>query len=202
MSQDNNLNIEINNFGNDNDYYFLDDPFMYLKFSPTGDLKLLGRMQAEKSLKVVQEFAMHKTGIPKTEQVRTLIDQEITLEGTVMQWQPEIVALISQRRFDDSDLTYRRVIFGASVPSIVTPSCVLAGETVSGKTLSIYIRKLRIATEEIDFLMGGDEHSGMAFKGVALVDEAPLTTNPTWPYNSNYATQDNIMFFAWLKSET
>jgi hypothetical protein len=119
-----------------------------------------------------------------------------------MQWQPEVMALISQRRFDDSDLIYRRVIFGSRVPSVVTPSCVLVGETVSGKTLQIYIRKLRIATEEIDFAMGGDEHSGMAFKGVAMVDDTPLVTNPSWPYNASYATQDNVMFFAWLNSET
>lgn len=196
----NSLNITTGNFGNDADKFFLYSPALYIDLHDGNGLLGLGYLESELSFKAKQTYASFKTGIPKTEVRRDLIDQEFTLEGTVMQIQPETMALILQRRFDSSDSTYDRVIIGSDMPVMLYPSVVLIGQMASGDELRLYIRRLQIATEDLDIKLGGDDYSRIPFKGTAQVDDDPLGTNPDWPYNPTYGTQDNIAFWAWPKS--
>ena len=195
------LNIDSTKFGNDSNYFFLHDPAMYLNFHDgEGDVGL-GYLSAEKTIRQTQEYAIFKTGIPKSEIRRDIIDQEFVLEGMIKQLQPETLALVMQRRYDDSDSTWRRVIVGTEVPAAIFPSCTLVGKTVDANELRLYIRKLQITAEDLEIILGGDDYASIPFRGTAQKDETPLTTNPTWPYNANYADQDNIAFWAWPKVE-
>jgi len=198
----NNLNIDVANFGNNKDYMFLYDPALFVDFHDGNGLLGLGYMEAEKTIRMIAEYAVFKTGIPHSEIRRDILDQEISIEGILKQVQPETIALVSQRRFDDTDGTWRRVISGSEVPSPVFPSCVLVGQTVDGNELRFYVRRLQITSEDLEIILGGDDYSGIPFKGTAQKDETPLTTNPTWPYNAAYANQDNIAFWAWPKTGT
>lgn len=193
----NNLNIDTTNFGNDDNFMFVYDPAVYLDFHDGEDLLGLGYLEAEKVWRQTVEYAVFKTGIPKTEVRRDIIDQEFVIEATLKQFQKETLALVSQRRVDESDATWDRVIMGQVAPSPIFPSCVLIGQTVDGRELRLYIRRLQITAEDLEITLGGDAHADVPFKGTAQIDSAPLTTNPTWPYNASYATQDNIAFWAW-----
>jgi|GEM_PF-2199748 len=196
------LNIDVANFGDDDNYMFLYDPGVFLDFHDGSGFLGLGYMEAEKTLRMIMEYAMFKTGIPKTEIRRDMLDQEISIEGIVKQLQPETIAFISQRRYDATDPTWRRVHYGTQVPVPVFPSCVLVGQTVDGNEIRFYIRRLQIATEDLEIVLGGDEYASVPFKGLAQKDATPLVTNPTWPHNEAYADQDNIAFFAWPKTGT
>jgi len=196
----NSLNITTGNFGNDADKFFLYSPALYINLHDgSGDLGL-GYLESEFSFKSKQTYAMFKTGIPKTEVRRDMIEQEFTLEGVLMQIQPETLSLIMQRWYDSDDATYDRVIIGSVLPTPLYPSVILVGQDVSGDEVRLYIRKLMITPEDLEIKLGGDDYSRIPFKGTAVVDDAPLTTNPTWPYNSTYGTQDNIAFWAFAKS--
>lgn len=194
------LNITTTNFGNDSEKFFLDSPALYIDLHDGNGLMGLGYLQSELSFKQTVEYAMFKTGIPKTEVRRDVINQEFTLEGVLMQIQPETMALVMQRRFDDDDATYDRVIMGSAVPTPLYPSVVLIGTATNGDELRLYIRRLQITSEDLEIKLGGDDYSSLPFKGTAQVDDDPLTTNPTWAYNTTYGTQDNIAFWAWPKS--
>ena len=101
----NNLNIDTSKFGNDDNYFFLHDPVLYLDFHDGNGEKGLGYLDAEKTLRQAQEYAKFQTGIPKQEIRRDIISQELTFEGTLKQLQPETLALIMQRRYSSTDLT-------------------------------------------------------------------------------------------------
>ncbi len=195
----NSLNITTTKFGNDDDYMFLHDPAMYLDFHDGTGMHALGYMDSQKSWKQTMEYAVFKTGIPTTEIRRDLISQEFSLEGNLKQLQPETLALIMQRRYDNSDGDWERVMIGTDVPAAIFPSCVLIGKNVNGKELRLYIRRLQIVAEDIEILLGGNEYASIAFKGLAQRDLEPLVTNPDWPHNPLYANQDNIAFWAWAK---
>ncbi len=196
----NNLNITTGNLGNDSEKFFLYSPAVYVDLHDGSGSLGLGYLESEISFKGKQTYATFKTGIPKTEVRRDMIEQEFTLEGTVMQVQPETLALIMQRRYDDEDEVYDRVIIGSQLPAMVYPSVILIGQAVSGDEVRLYIRRLMMTVEDLDIKLGGDDYSRIPFKGTAVVDDDPLTTNPTWPYNSTYGTQDNIAFWAFPKS--
>jgi len=190
------LNITTTNFGDDDNYMFLYDPAVYLNFHDgNGDLGI-GYLDAEKAWRQTVEYAIYKTGIPRTEIRRDIINQEFEIETSLKQLQPETLALVSQRRYDTSG-TYRRVMMGSTAPSPVFPSMILIGQTVDGNELRLYIRRLQITAEAFEVMLGGEEHASIPFKGIAQKDSTPLTTNPTWDYNAAYATQDNIAFWAW-----
>lgn len=195
----NSLNIDTTKFGNNDNYFFLHDPAMYLDFHDGVGEVGLGYLEAEKTWRQTQEYAQFKTGIPKSEIRRDIIDQEFVLEGMLKQLQPETLALVMQRRYDDSDSTWNRVIIGSETPAAVFPSCILVGKTVDAKELRLYIRRLQITAEDLEIVLGGDEYSSVPFKGTAQRDSAPLTTNPLWAYNATYGDQDNIAFWAWPK---
>lgn len=196
----NSLNIDTTKFGYDDNYMFLSDPAMFVDFHDGTGLVGLGYLEAEKTWKQTLEYAVFKTGIPKSEVRRDLIDQEFSIEAILKQIQPETIALISQRRYDDSDADWKRVIIGTDVPAALFPSCVLIGKTVDDKELRLYIRRLQITSEDLEILLGGDEHAGVTFKGTAQKDPDPIVTNPDWPFNATYADQDNIAFWAWPKA--
>lgn len=196
----NNLNIVTTNFGDDSEKFFLYSPAMYIDLHDGNGLNGLGYLQSELSFKQKISYAMFKTGIPKTEVRRDIIEQEFTLEGVLMQIQPETMALVMQRRYDDSDDVYDRVIMGSVAPSPLYPSVVLIGQMVSGIEMRLYIRRLQITAEDLEVKLGGDNYSSLPFKGTAQIDSAPLTTNADWPYTASYGTQDNIAFWAWPKS--
>ena len=193
----NNLNITTTNFGNNTNYMFLHDPALYLDFHDSAGLVGLGYLEAEKIWRQKVTYATFKTGIPKTEIARDIIDQEFTIEAKLKQLQPETIALLSQRRFDDSDASWDRVIIGHEAPAAVYPSCILIGKTRNARELRLYIRRLQITAEDFELILGGDNYATVAFKGTAQKDETPLTTNPDWPYNASYAEQDSVAFFAW-----
>jgi len=195
----NSLNITTANFGKDDDYMFLDDPALYLDFHDGGGLLSIGYLEADKVFKQTVEYAVFKTGIPKTEIRRDIIDQEFTIESTIKQLQPETIALVSQRYYDESG-TYRRVVMGSKAPAPLFPSCVLIGQTVDGSELRLYIRRLQITAEDLETVLGGDDYASIPFKGTAQKDTAPLTTNPTWDYNAALGTLDDIAFWAWPKA--
>lgn len=197
MANTNNLNIETTQFGNNDDYMFLYDPALYVDFHDGEGLLGLGYLEVEKTLRQTQEYAVFKTGIPKTEIRRDILDQSFELEAMLKQLQPETIALVAQRRYDNTDQTWNRVIMGSQVPSPVFPSCVLIGQTVNGSELRFYIRRFQITAEDLEVVLGGDDYASVPFKGIAQKDDAPLTTNPDWPYNPAYANQDNIAFWAW-----
>lgn len=197
MANTNNLNIETGQFGNDDDYMFLYDPALYLNFHDGEGLLGLGYLEVEKTWRQTQEYAVFKTGIPKTEIRRDILEQTFELEAQLKQLQPETIALVSQRRYDNTDMTWNRVIIGDKVPSPIFPSCVLIGQNVSGSELRLYIRRFQLTAEDLEIVLGGDDYASVPFKGSAQKDDTPLTTNPDWPYNAAYANQDNIAFFAW-----
>ena len=198
----NSLNIDATQFGNNSDKFFLYSPALYIDLHDGDGLNGLGYLESELAWKSKVEYAVFKTGIPKSEIRRDVIDQEFRLEGVLKQLQPETVALIMQRRYDSDDSTYNRVIIGAIMPTPLYPSVVLIGQTVDGVELRLYIRRLQITAETLDIMLGGDNYSSLPFAGIAQVDDAPSTTNPTWAYNSTYGTQDNIAYWAWPKSSS
>lgn len=198
----NSLNIDTTKFGYNDEYMFLHDPALYLDFHDGTGTHPLGYLDAQKTWRQTMEYAIFKTGIPETEVRRDLISQEFTLEGTLKQLQPETLALVMQRRYDDSDDQWQRVIIGTEVPAAIFPSAILIGKNVSGNELRLYIRRLQIVSEDIEILLGGNEYAGVRFKGIAQKDATPNVTNPTWPYNPAYANQDNIAFWAWPKAST
>src|SRR4030042_1606889 len=166
----NNLNIDTSKFGNDDNYFFLHDPALYLDFHDGNGEKGLGYLDAEKTLRQAQEYAKFQTGIPKQEIRRDIISQELTFEGTLKQLQPETLALIMQRRYSSTDLTWNRVIIGSEVPAAVFPSCILIGKTVDAKELRFYIRRLQITAEDLEIILGGDDYASVPFKGTAQRD--------------------------------
>lgn len=196
----NDLNITTTNFGNNVNYMFLHDPALYLDFHDGNGLLGLGYLEAEKIWRQKVTYAVFKTGIPKTEIARDIIDQEFTLEATLKQLQPETIALVSQRRFDDSHDDWNRVIIGHEAPPAVYPSAVLIGKNKSGREMRLWIRRLQITAEDLEITFGGDDYASVPFKGMAQKDEDPQTTNPMWPYNATYGDQDSIAFFSWPKS--
>ncbi len=198
----NSLNIDTTKFGYNDEYMFLHDPALYLDFHDGTGTHPLGYLDAQKTWRQTMEYAIFKTGIPETEVRRDLISQEFTLEGTLKQLQPETLALVMQRRYDDSDDQWQRVIIGTEVPAAIFPSAILIGKNVNGNELRLYIRRLQIVSEDIEILLGGNEYAGVKFKGIAQKDATPNVTNPTWPYNPAYADQDNIAFWAWPKAST
>lgn len=198
----NTLNINASNFGNNSDKFFLYSPALYIDLHDGDGLNGLGYLESELAWKSKVEYAVFKTGIPKSEVRRDIIDQEFRLEGTLKQIQPETMALVMQRRYDDDDTTYNRVMIGAHAPTPLYPSIVLIGQTVDGVELRLYIRRLQITAETLDIMLGGDNYSSLPFAGIAQVDDDPLTTNPLWAYNSTYGTQDNIAFWAWPKTSS
>lgn len=198
----NSLNIDTTKFGYNDEYMFLHDPALYLDFHDGTGTHPLGYLDAQKTWRQTMEYAIFKTGIPETEVRRDLISQEFTLEGTLKQLQPETLALVMQRRYDDSDTQWQRVIIGTEVPAAIFPSAILIGKNVNGNELRLYIRRLQIVSEDIEILLGGNEYAGVKFKGIAQKDATPNVTNPTWPYNPAYADQDNIAFWAWPKAST
>ena len=195
----NSLNIDPTKFGADDNYMFLHDPALYIDFHDGTGQVSLGYLEAEKTWRQTVEYAVFKTGIPKSEIRRDIINQEFQIEGTLKQLQPETMALIMQRRYDDTDTTWRRVIIGSEVPPALFPSCVLIGKTVDGNELRLYVRRLQITGEDLEILLGGDNYASVPFKGYAQKDPTPLVSNPLWPYNPTYANQDNIAFWAWPK---
>lgn len=196
----NSLNIDTTKFGFNDEYMFLHDPALYLDFHDGTGTHPLGYLEAEKSWRQTMEYAVFKTGIPESEIRRDLISQEFSLEGTLKQIQPETLALIMQRRIDDTtDPNWVRVIIGTEVPPAIFPSAILIGKNTGGRELRLYIRRLQIVAEDIEILLGGNEYAGVKFKGLALKDPAPKTTNPTWPYDVTHADQDNIAFWAFAK---
>jgi len=192
----NSLNINPNNFKFADEYMFLFDPALYIDLHDGTGVHPLGYLEAQKTWRQSMEYAVFKTGIPETEVRRDLISQEFTLEGTLKQIQPETLALIMQRRIDTSNADWVRVIIGTEIPPAIFPSAILIGKNVGGRELRLYIRRLQIVAEDIEILLGGNEYASVKFKGIAQRDPAPLTTNPSWPYNANLATQDNIAFWA------
>ena len=195
----NDLNINSANFGNDVNYMFLHDPAMYIDLHDGNGLKGLGFLEAEKVWRQRVTYATFKTGIPKTEIARDIIDQEFQIEAQLKQLQPETIALISQRRFDDSDANWNRVIIGHEAPPAIYPSCILIGKNKSGREMRLWIRRLQITAEDLELTFGGDNYTSAPFRGTAQKDETPLVTNPDWPYNASYAEQDSIAFFSWPK---
>ena len=195
----NSLNIDPTKFGADDNYMFLHDPALYIDFHDGTGQVSLGYLEAEKTWRQTVEYAVFKTGIPKSEIRRDIINQEFQIEGTLKQLQPETMALIMQRRYDDTDTTWRRVIIGSEVPPALFPSCVLIGKTVDGNELRLYVRRLQITGEDLEILLGGDNYASVPFKGYAQKDPTPLVSNPLWSYNPTYANQDNIAFWAWPK---
>lgn len=196
----NDLNITTTNFGNDVNYMFLHDPALYIDFHDGNGLLGLGYLEAEKVWKQKLTYAVFKTGIPKTEIARDIVDQEFTLEAKLKQLQPETIALVSQRRFDSTDSNWNRVIIGAEAPPAVYPSCVLVGKNKNAKEMRLWIRRLQITAEDFEITFGGDNYATVPFKGNAQRDDSPIITNPDWPHNSAYDTQDNIAFFSWPKT--
>lgn len=195
----NTLGIDVTNFGNNDTYMFLYDPALYLDIENDGTLRGLGYMEAEKVFEITQEFVIFETGIPRTEVRRDLIRQEFVLSGMLKQVQKETIALLMQRSVDTTDSTWDRVIMGTELPVEVTPAAVLIGENRDGNEVRLYIRKLRIATETLTINFGAEEYLSLDFRGIALKDDTPLTTNPTWPYNPSKANEDNIAFWAFPK---
>jgi hypothetical protein len=198
----NNLNITTSNYGRNSDLFFLYDPALYVDFHDGNGFLSLGYLEAEKTWRQTVEYAVFKTGIPKSEVRRDVIDQTFEIEATLKQLQPETIALVTQRKYDDTDENFNRVIIGSDVPSPVFPSCVLIGQNVNARELRLYIRRLQITSEDFEVILGGDDYSSVPFKGTAQIDETPLITNPTWPYNPAEATNDNIAFWAWAKEGT
>lgn len=197
----NSLNINTSEFGYKDEYMFLHDPALYLDFHDGSGTHPLGYLEAEKTWRQTMEYAVFKTGIPQSEIRRDLISQEFSLEGTLKQIQPETLALMMQRRIDDTtDPDWIRVMIGTEVPAAIFPAAILIGKNVGGKELRLYIRRLQIIAEDIEIMLGGTNYAGVKFKGLALKDPAPLTTNPTWPFNATYADQDNIAFWAFAKT--
>jgi hypothetical protein len=196
----NDLNIETNNFGNNVNYMFLHDPALFLDFHDGNGLLGIGYLEAEKIWRQKVTYAVFKSGIPKTEIARDIIDQEFTLEATLKQLQAETIALVSQRRYDDSDDNWNRVIFGHEAPPAVYPSAVLIGKNKNGREMRLWIRRLQITAEDLELTFGGDNYASVPFNGMAQKDEDPQTTNPDWPYNPTYGDQDSIAFFSWPKT--
>ena len=195
-----NINIDPTNFGRSTDKFFLSSPDMYLDFHDGSGLVRVGYLEAEKTFRAILEWAVFETDIPLTEVARDVVKQTFELEGSLKQFQRETLAWAMNRRNDESDATYDRVIMGTTLPPLETPSCVLIGATKDAEEMRLYIRKLQIATETIEIMMGASEYSSIPFKASALQDSAPLTTNPTWAYNPLYPTQDNVAFFAFPKA--
>lgn len=198
----NSLNIDTSKFGNNSDKFFLHDPALYLDFHDENDEVGLGYLEAEKTWRQTQEYQVFKTGIPKSEIRRDIIDQEFILEGMLKQFQKETLALTMQRRVDTEDTTWDRVMVGSELPAAIFPSAILIGKTVDNTELRLYIRRLQITAEDLEIILGGDEYSSVPFRATAQKDETPLVTNPLWPYNSTYANQDNIAFWAWPKEDS
>lgn len=194
------INITPANFGNSVNKLLLSSPDVWLDFHEGTGLVRVGYLEAAKTWRANIQWAVFKTGIPKTEVARDVIEQTFELEGNLKQFQPEALAWVYNRRYDESDGTYNRVLFGTTLPTLETPSCVLIGATKDGEEMRLYIRKFQMGTETVESIFGGDDYTNIPFKGTAIKDEAPLTTNPTWPYNASYGTQDNIAFFAWPKA--
>jgi len=195
----NSLNIDPSKFGFDDKYMFLHDPLMYLDFHGGEGLVSLGYLESEKTWRQTLEYAVFETGIPKTEVRRDVIKQGFELEGIVKQFQPEVLALVMQRRYDETDAVWRRVIAGSEIPAAIFPSCMLVTQTVDGNELRLYIRRLQITAEDLEVTLGGATYSSVPFKGTAQKDPTPLETNADWAYNPSYADQDNIAFWAWPK---
>lgn len=178
----NNLNITTSNFGENQDYMYLYDPILYLDFRDGVGPKALGFMEKEKVFKATTQYAIAKAGIPAYEIRRDMIDQEFSLEGQVKQVQPEVLALLMQRRYDDGDSEWNRVIIGSEIPSPVFPSAILVGQNVNGSEMRIYIRRMQINSENLEVSLGGEDYSQLQFAGRALKDTDPIVNNPTWPH--------------------
>ena len=186
----NGLNITTTNFGNDSEKFFLYSPALYVDRHGT-DCWAWGIYRRV-------ELKACRCMFKRDSQTEVKLNRRSV--SVLMQIQPETMALVTQRRFDDSDEEFDRVIMGSVAPSPIYPSVVLIGQMVSGEELRLYIRRLQITQEDLEIKLGGDDYSNLPFSGTAQVDDAPLTTNPDWPYNSTYGTQDNIAFWAWPKS--
>lgn len=196
------LGIDVSKFGKDDQWFFLNDPALFLDFHEGSGLVSIGYLESEKTFRQTMEYANFETGIPRSEVRRDVIRQSFELEGVLKQFQKETMALTMQRTVDTSDATYDRVIIGEAVPDPIFPAAVLIGQTVDGDEIRLWVRKLQITSEDLEIILGGEEYSSIPFKGTAQIDVAPATTNPTWAFNAALETQDNIAFWSWEKASS
>ncbi len=198
----NSYNITTSNLGLDSEKLFLHHPALYLDFHDGNGLLRFAYMDKEFSWKIAREYAKFTHGVPANEIRRDLISQEFNLESKCYQIQPETVALLSQAKVDDTDPDWTRVVHGSDIVATLFPSAVLIGKNVNNREARLYIRRLQIAPEDFEMLLGGTEYSNIPLKGIAQKDETPLITNPDWDYNAAYGDLDNIAFWKFAKTSS
>ena len=188
------LNIDFANFSLNDLKMFLYDPAVYIREWGTDDtLVPIGYMEREKSFKASVKYAEFKTGIPENLIRKDVISQEFIFEGKLKQFNPDSLALVMQRTIDTVTASgYSRILIGSETPSPVFLSMVLIGQTVDGKELRLYIRKLQVSSEDVEVMLGSDKYADLQFKGTALKDANPLVSNPDWDFVSKLIIEDGV----------
>ncbi len=202
----NDLGITPANFGEDSDKLFLHDPVVYIKIlEDTTDTNwhALGILKVEKTWAQKLEYATLQTGIPRQTIRKDVVSQEFSLEGAIRQFQPDTVALLSQRKIID-ETSSTRVAMGSGAPPPLFCAVELLTKTVDGKVVKLRIRRAQITAEDFQIEMGGSEHAEIPFKLEALKDSDPSDNNSEWDYDgwetitgdttSSDATIDSIAF--------
>jgi len=184
-------------FGLDDNKAFVDDPELWIKEWGTLDatLKQFGYVNYQKSFKSKSDYAILEAGIPKTEIRRDAVKQENTLEGSIYQLQPEVMAILAQRLYDDTPFEYpatsgkwyTRLMFGSELPAIQYYSAILKGKTVDKKAVYLMLRKCMFAAEDYELQLGSDKHAEIKFKIFCMIDSLPYFHNSEWPLVSKYS---------------
>lgn len=178
----NELNILPVNFGNNDDYLFLDDPIIYIKVLDDANwttFKPLGYAELDKSFSQEKEYAEFKTGIPETLVAKKVIGVKRFFKCKIKQLQPETIALLSEGVIDDRT-TETYVHIGSEAPTQIQLAIILKGKTENGKQLELRIRKAIPTSESVEIALGSKEYASMEFKAEVVVDAEPLVSNFDW----------------------
>jgi hypothetical protein len=186
----NHLNIDFTNgFGNDKDYYFIDDPIVYVREAgATTDPVAIGYTKIGKNFSVKTERAKVYCGIPQSLVRNDPIKQDVEFSCDLYQFSPENFALALNRTIDTSTGSVTRVVIGSNIPNALDFNVAVIGRDVEGKYVGIYIRRLNVSADDVTLALGATEHGAIALKGACMIDENPAVNSYQWEYD---ATVDN-----------
>lgn len=150
-------------------------------FYPIGSFKPDGNM-----FKCDLEFADLFVNVPQVLAHRACTKRTYKFEADLVNIAIENLALLLNAEIDDSDVTYKRLLLGSSIPERLEASMILAGFTEDGKEFNIYCRKVIWTPDSVELAVGGLEFTSIKFAVDLIQDNLPFETNFAWDVVDSY----------------
>ena len=137
--------------------------------------------------KCEQEFADLLVGVPQTLAHRACTKKQYKFESDLVNIAIENLALLLNAEIDDSDVLYKRLLLGSSIPERLVASMILTAYTEDGKQIDVYCRKVIWTADAIELALGGLEFSSIKFAVDLIQDNRSLETNWAWDVVDSYS---------------